>query len=400
MNKNIFKKARTGCRGLVKIGVVAASFLIAFPPVAVGAIAKPEVVAYVFPRDAGLTPGEIDAHKVTRINYAFANIDHGRMVEGSQADAANFAVLDGLRKDNPHLTILVSVGGWSWSGGFSDMALNKATRAVFIASVDAFITRYRLDGLDVDWEYPGMAGSTRNFRAEDTQNYTLLLKELRESFDALEKQAGRRLYLSVAAGASDEFLQHTEMGLAQKYLDTVNLMAYDYYEPGDQKITGNHAPLFSDPDDPEAISANGSVLAYEKAGVPAAKIVLGVPFYGHVWGQVGATNNGLFQAGKPVPNAYAGYGAITGSMIGQGYTRYWDKAALAPYLYNPQKQIFVSYEDPESLALKCKYVLDHHLGGIMFWEYSSDPTGALLNAVDAGLKIGAGPSPEQGKAKE
>ena len=82
----------------------------------------------------------------------------------------------------------------------------------------------------------------------------------------------------------------------------------------------------------------------------ARKLVLGVPFYGHVWGQVPATNHGLFQPGQPVPNAYANYAAIVSTMLGQGYTRYWDAAASVPYLYNAEKQIFVSYEDPESLA--------------------------------------------------
>ncbi len=199
----------------------------------------------------------------------------------------------------------------------------------------------------------------------------------------MQKNLHRHLYLTVAVGASTDFLEHTDMGQVQKYVDTVNLMAYDYYEPGDSKTTGNHAPLFTDPADPQAISADRSVREYEQAGVPAAKLVLGVPFYGHVWGQVAAANHGLFQPGQPVPNVYANYGAIVSSMLGQGYTRYWDEAASAPYLYNPDKQIFVSYEDPQSLALKCKFVLGHHLAGMMFWDYAGDPSGALLDTINA-----------------
>lgn len=350
---------------------------------------KPVVTAYVFTRSATLAPGEVNARKLTRVNYAFANIDKGRIVEGSHADAGNLAALNALKRNNPDLTVLVSVGGWVWSGGFSDMALTQASRATFIDSVADFVTRYQLDGLDIDWEYPGMAGSTQNFRPEDKQNYTLLMKELRGRFDQMEKLLHRRLYITIATGAQSDFLDHTEMGEVQKYVDTVNLMAYDYYEPSDGKITGNHAPLFTDPADPKGISADRSVREYEQAGVPAAKIVLGVPFYGHMWGKVPPVNNGLFQSGQPVPNAYANYGAVTGTMLGHGYTRYWDKAASVPYLYNSEKQIFVSYEDPESLALKSKYVLDHHLAGMMFWDYESDPSGALLNAIDDGLKAGS-----------
>jgi chitinase len=350
--------------------------------------AEPVVAAYVFTQGLVLTPGEIDAKKLTRVNYAFANIAEGRIVEGAPADAANLAALTTLKKHNPNLTVLVSVGGWLWSGGFSDAALTPASRAVFIDSVGAFITRYHLDGLDIDWEYPGMSGAGHAFRPEDKQTFTLLLKELRCRFDKIAGKLHHPLYLTIAAGASKEFLEHTEMGEVAKYVDTVNLMAYDYYEPEEDKTTGNHAPLFTDPDDPKAISADRSVREFEEAGVPARKLVLGVPFYGHLWGQVQATNHGLFQPGQPVPNVYANYAAIVSTMLGQGYSRYWDASASVPYLYNPEKQIFVSYEDPESLALKCKYVKQEHLKGVMFWDYAGDPSGILLGVIDTGLKPG------------
>ncbi len=374
-------------RRLITLTFVALASLLWSKP---GAAAEPVIVAYVFPQARVLTPGEIDAKKLTRVNYAFANIAEGRIVEGAPTDAANFAALTALKKNNPHLTVLVSVGGWLWSGGFSDAALNPASRAIFIDSVEAFLTRYNLDGLDIDWEYPGMSGAGHAFRPEDKRTYTLLLRELRGRFNQLAGKLHRPLYLTIATGASTDFLDHTEMREVAKYVDTVNLMAYDYYEPGEQETTGNHAPLFTDPADPKAISADRSVREYEKAGVPAEKLVLGVPFYGHVWGQVQPTNHGLFQPGHPVPNSYADYAAIATTMLGQGYSRYWDAAASVPYLYNAEKQIFVSYEDPESLALKCKYVNDRHLKGIMFWDYAGDPSGALLGAIDAGLKSGAG----------
>jgi chitinase len=327
--------------------------------------------------------------KLTRINYAFANIEQGRIVEGAPATAGNLAVLTGLRRDNPNLTVLISVGGWLWSGRFSDMALTSASRATFINSVAAFLSRYDLDGLDIDWEYPAQVGAGNKFRPEDKQNYTALVRELRARFNSIEKKNHRHLYLTVAAGATTDFLDNTEMGEVQKYVDTVNLMAYDYYEPGDNRGTGNHAPLFTDPADPKAISADRSITEYEKAGVPAAKLVLGVPFYGHVWAKVPPTNHGLFQPGQPAPNIYANYGNIVSTMLGTGYTRHWDDASSVPYLYNVDKQIFVSYEDPQSLALKCKYVLDHHLAGVMFWDYAGDPSGALLNTINATLRPAA-----------
>jgi chitinase len=348
---------------------------------------KPAVVAYVFPQNHIIQPGEIAVQKLTRINYAFANIKDNKIIEGFPTDVQNFAALEALKKENPSLTVLVSVGGWLWSGNFSDMALTKKSRAAFIQSVTAFLERYHLDGLDVDWEYPGLPGATNRFRPEDKQNYTLLLKELHERFSAEEKMLHRRLYLTIAAGAQSEFLAHTEMGEVQKYVDSVNLMAYDYYEPGSDTITGNHAPLFINPADPKKVSADRSVHEFEAAGVPATKIVLGVPFYGHVWKNVPYVNHGLFQAGEIAPNAFDGYADIAVHMQDHGFTRYWDKAASVPYLYNPESRIFISYEDPESLAAKCRYVRKHKLAGIMFWQYTSDPSGKLLDTIDTQLGI-------------
>jgi len=348
-----------------------------------------QVIAYVFPQDRVLQPGEIAAKKVTRINYAFANLKDGHVVEGFVHDTENFAALRALKKENPGLTVLVSVGGWTWSGRFSDMALTKASRKVFLDSAVAFVEKHQLDGLDIDWEYPGLVGNGNKFRATDKQNYTLLLKELRTRFDVEGKRLHRHLVTSIAVGGGGDFVEHTEMGEVQKYVDTVNLMSYDYYSPGGDKTTGNHAPLFVDPADPKKVSADDSVKTYLAAGVPKSKIVLGVPFYGKAWSQVGAAENGLFQPGKAAKEVFLNYGYIAENMMGKGFVRHWDDAAKAPYLYNAEKKLFVSYEDAESLAVKTKYVRSQGLAGVMFWEYTGDPNGVLLNAIDAGLGLGA-----------
>jgi chitinase len=385
-----FRSARTVLSALL--------LCLAAPLLQAAAAQKPAIVGYVFPQNHILAPGEIAAAKLTRICYAFANIQNGRIALGFPDDDRNIPAAVALKRQNAALTVLISVGGWSWSGAFSDMALTPESRGTFIDSAVAFVDKYQLDGLDIDWEYPGLPGATNNFHPEDKQNYTALLKELRHRFDREEKRLHRRLYITVAVGTEPDFLTHTQMNLVQKYVDSVDLMAYDYYEPDSGKITGNHAPLFVNPADPKHVSADASVHQFEEAGVPAAKLVLGVPFYGHIWGNVPPVNNGLFQPGSAIPNAYSGYGVITSTMLDHGFTRYWDSASSVPYLYNPDKRIFVSYEDPESLALKCNYVLGHHLGGIMFWDYSGDPSESLLNAVDAGLGLSSVPAPSVGAA--
>ena len=356
----------------------------------------PAVITYLFPRDHVIQPGEIAARKLTRINYAFANIKDGQIAMVSPADDPNLTTLVALKKGNPSLQIVVSVGGWLWSGNFSDAVLTPESRSRFIESVVALIQHYNLDGLDIDWEFPGEVGAGNRFRPEDGHNFTLVLSELRKRFDREQRSLGHPLLLSIAAGANEDYLQHTEMRQDARLLDTVNLMAYDYYEPGDEGTTGNHAPLYTDPTDPRKVSADSSVRLYIQAGVPARKIVLGVPFYGHTWGNVAATNHGLFQTGSAVPNASARFNDI-GALLQQGFTRYWDASSSVPYLYNPEKQQFISYEDPQSLALKCAYIQRMHLGGVMFWEYNADPSGSLLDAIDRAFHGASRNTSEEGR---
>ncbi len=347
-------------------------------------------MAYVFVKDAILGPNDVAAGSLTRVNYAFANIEHGKIVEGFAHDRENFQVLHDLKKVNPELQIVVSVGGWTWSGAFSDMVLTAASRKTFIDSAVQFVRDHQLDGLDVDWEYPGSIGNGNVFRPEDKQNYTLFLKELRSRFDIEGKRLGRHLVTSIAVGASAEFISNTEMSKVQSYLDSVNLMSYDYYESSTDAITGHHAPLYTNPIDPKHVSADASVKLFEQAGVPAHKLILGVPFYGRAWAEVGDTNHGLYQPGKKA-TVWATYHDIAGTFLSTGYVRYWDSVASAPYLYNPATHMFVSYEDPESIAAKCQYVLKHDLGGMMFWDYTSDSADhALLNSINRGLALESG----------
>jgi len=379
--------------------------------VAAGPQHEKDIIAYVFPQNRVLAPDEVAATELTRVNYAFTNLKDGVMVEGFTKDKENFEVLNALKKKNPRLQVVPSVGGWTWSGQFSDMSLTKASRTKFIDSVVLFIEKYKLDGLDIDWEYPAQRGNGNVFRPEDKHNYTLLLMELRQRLDVEGRKLHRHLVTSIATGSGQRFLDNTEMDKVAKYVDSVNLMTYDMYGPGD-KNTGHDSPLYNNPADPKggrADSVDWSVKLYEKAGVPASKIVVGVPFYSKRWTGVEAVNNGLFQAAPPAPRRAApatppaagaaaapaaprpastaerGYTAMIG-MLTQGYVRYWDPVAQAPYLYNPGTKTWVTYEDTESLMKKGDYVMDHKLGGIMFWEYTNDPSGLLLKAVNVSLR--------------
>jgi len=350
------------------------------------AAAPKAVIGYIFSEDKVIDAGKVPADKLTHINYAFANIVDGKMVEGFRNDARNFERLNSLKRKNPALKVLVSVGGWTWSGNFSDVALSAESRRRFADSAVAFVERHQLDGLDVDWEYPGQKGMDNINRPEDRENYTALLAELRAALDRLGASAGKHYLLTIATGADDKWLAHTEMAKVQAYVDYVNLMTYDQFGEGDA-ITGHHAPLYTHPANPKQLSATQVVDLYVAAGVPARKIVLGVPFYGKAWGAVGSAEHGLYQPGtvtNVLPNTM--YGEMSRALVNHdGFVRYWDPVSAAPYLFNERRQLFLTYDDPESIGLKSRYVVERGLGGVMFWELSGDPRRELLDTIHQAL---------------
>ncbi len=158
---------------------------------------------------------------------------------------------------------------------------------------------------------------------------------MRKQLNRESKKLGRPLFTSVATGASPDFLAHTEMKKVARYVDTVDLMSYDYYEPTDDKTTGHHAPLFTNEADPKRVSAHASVNNYLAAGVPPRKLVLGVPFYGHAWSNVANTNHGLFQPAQK-SDLDANYSEIVQTYLKNGFVRYWDEAASGPTSTTPQ----------------------------------------------------------------
>jgi chitinase len=163
---------------------------------------KKAVIGYVFARKGRLPDDPIRGDLLTHINYAFANIKNGQLSAEKPDDAENLKALTSLRTRFPQLKVLISVGGWTWSGGFSEMSLSRASRKKFIDSAVAFVRQHDLDGIDLDWEYPGLPGAGNPHRPQDRRNFTLLLGELRRGLNITQKPAGKRYLLTIAAGAS------------------------------------------------------------------------------------------------------------------------------------------------------------------------------------------------------
>jgi chitinase len=331
-------------------------------------------------------PESIAADKLTHLNYAFARIDLATgecMLGDAASDAPTFAGLAKLKQQFPHLRILISIGGWDWSEGFSDAALTPNSRQRFAQScIDLFLIQYgaSFDGIDIDWEYPTGGGMSDHItRPEDTRNFTLLMEEFRRQTDALSSQNGRT-YLLTAAIPS--IAPQFELRQLSNILDWINLMTYDFHGSWDS-TTNFNAPLYSPDDNPSGPddSVDRAVRWHLAQGVPPGKLCLGVPFYGRAWSGVPATDNGLYQPVTSVLEGNYDYDKLVVSQINQnGFRRYWSEEAQVPWLYNPTAGIFITYDDPQSIALKAAYARQQGLGGVMIWEINAD-NGELLRAI-------------------
>ena len=348
---------------------------------------------------------DIPAEQLTHINYAFANVsEDGECTVGdpyadteyvypgdtdSQPLRGNFNQLNLLKQAHPHLRTLISVGGWTWSAHFSDAALTPESRERFAQSCVDFMLEYGFDGLDLDWEYPTGGGNVGNTeRPEDPENFILLLQAVREELDA----RGEGYLLTIAAGAGRRSYEPLDWERIHPLLDFINVMAYDMSGAWSE-VTGFNAPLYESTENPpEGTSADTALRDYLALGVPADKLVMGVPFYGRGWLGVGAENNGLHQPFTGQPNGtwetgYFDYSDLAENYIdGGAYEYFWDETARMPYLYSAEEGVMITFDDAAALAAKADYVRENGLGGIMIWELSADDDAyTLLTAINDGL---------------
>lgn len=346
------------------------------------------IVGYVFVTDQIIEGDSIAAEKLTHINYAFADIRDGVIAEGFKNDEENFRILNKLKERNPDLKILISIGGWTWSGQFSDMSLTEESRKKFIESSINFIDRYQLDGIDIDWEFPNLEGYGNIHRPEDKQNFTYLLRDFRIALDEYGKTKNKHYPLTAAIGAFKEYFDNTEMEKAQQYLDFINIMAYDLYESDYDSVAGHHAALYTHPKDFKNVSVDAAVKRLVQDGVQPEKLVLGVPFYGRAWETKTTENNGLFEpAGEVSKPIFASMRFIKQNLENNnGYVRYWDSLSSVPYLFNKDERIFITYDDEESLQKKSEYIINNKMKGAMFWEYHGDYEHRLLNTLYNALR--------------
>lgn len=434
-------------RGLA--GLLAAAVLLAGGGVAAAA-PNPVAVAYFEASDVydrGYCPRDIPTADYTHVNYAFgklpsagkcaindpvadytlrvsaANSVNGTRDGTNQKLRGNFNQLRLLKAAHPGLKVFISIGGWTLSKYFSDIAATSAGRKAFAKSCIALFLKGNLpvqnnaggtgvakgvfDGIDIDWEFPVTGGLPGNhYRAADRHNATLLFKEFRRQLNAYGEIRGKHFLLTAALPAGNVANSRYELSNVAAILDWINVMTYDMHGPWDP-TTDFGSPFARDPADTAgstAFTVKGTIAYFRGNGVPASKLVVGVPFYAYQYSGVDSDDSGLYQ---PFDNAALdGNGnwttlinptyhdlvdvgqAVTspssGTPVGQsGFDRIFGTTVFEPWLWNPDLHggTFITYEDRQSIAKRVAYVQSQGLRGLMVWEVSQDDNGHHLSTA-------------------
>lgn len=280
-----------------------------------------------------------DPAHLTHINYAFGHVTNS--FDGVRIDnPQRLKTLVALKEVKPELKVMLSIGGWG-SGRFSEMASTDERHKAFAKDCLRVVEEFGLDGIDIDWEYPtsDMAGISAS--PDDTENFTLLMKELRRVLPA-------EMQLTMASAANAKYVDFKE---AVQYMDFVNVMNYDM-----ASAPQHHSGMYRSEMSP-GITCEEGILAHVEAGVPMEKLVFGMPFYGRASGALEGFND---------------YKNIV-QLPEDKFTIEWDDTAKAPYVVEVKSgDVVCTFDDPRSIAIKCDYIAEKGMRGAMYWDYDGD----------------------------
>ncbi len=384
-----------------------------------------------------MTVGMLPWDKITVVNHAFFEVDSNfclasidtyadfdKSMEHSEGWESNqlrghFGEYKYYKALYPEAKILISVGGWTRGNNFHEMAKTAEGRATFINSLIEFLDKYPfIDGFDIDWEYPGIDRAPDPNDEydkgcpggpEDKENFTLLLKEIREAYESTGHSD--KILTTAASGGYDK-LELVEPDKFHQYLDWINVMTYDFHGAW-ETTTGHHAGLYANPDDTAASSPVDIRGKYntdaamrnftEIYGIPASKLNVGTPYYSRGWKGVAGGINGMYGTATGAatgswdnPNSPGGqypYFTLKEMENTGSYIKYRDDTyAKTPWLYNESAGVLLTYEDMTSLSSRCDFINSNGYGGMIIWEITGDTDDFEMTGLVYDKLIGSNPA--------
>ncbi|WP_299018068.1 glycosyl hydrolase family 18 protein [uncultured Photobacterium sp.] len=275
--------------------------------------------------------------------------------------------------------VMASLGGWSMSKHFPEMAADPTKKARFMADLDKLMA-LGFDGIDIDWEYPGTGGMNFKGNPEDYANFELLMEDIR-------KRIGPNKLLTAAFSASTAKLEGFNWSRLSSSMDYFNMMTYDL-NGGWSNVAGHNAPLYPYPEE-EYAGLNLDHLRNWMAakGIPSNKINFGAAFYGRgvqtteAQAYVGAPTDKRtvnFSVDGPTESAvdldnwkvFEGQPNYNYIVKTPGWEHKWDANAEVPYAI--KGKYFLSYDDVPAIEKKAQYIVDNNLGGVIVWQVHGD----------------------------
>lgn len=307
--------------------------------------------------------------------------------------------LQELKRQNKHLKIAISIGGWTLSEPFHRMAASQEARNIFIASVIKFIYKWGLDGVDVDWEFPGHGGASGQWLPEDGEHFALLIKDMKNGLNALSKITGKEYEVSSAVGATKEHIDNIgeSYKVVNQYIDNLYLMNYDFFGGWETKL-GHQSNLRHSSALGADFSVENAVRLLQENGIDKSKIVVGIANYSR-GSQASLYTSSPVSSGPMQPvivfgtwesSVVEGYDLFP-NMAGEtlkgvnGWELRTDAEANADYYYNYQTNVFHSIDTPRTAYIKSKYAKDNGLKGVFVWTVEQDYNGQIVNAMNDGF---------------
>ncbi|KAJ2700314.1 hypothetical protein FB645_005039 [Coemansia sp. IMI 203386] len=373
-----------------------------------GILGRANVVGY-YPNWVDMP--KINFNKYTHVNFAFAiPKSDGSFVYDNQG--AMPGVIRNLHASGTKA--IVSIGGWTGSKLFSPILKNPVSRTNLLNNIVAYLKKYNLDGVDIDWEYPGREGDTCNIYdpANDTKNFLSFLQDLRNLLDTTFGARAKLLTLAVRVKPFDDSNGPVnDVSALTKVVDYINVMTYDIagiWNP----TTSPNSPLQYAPGQGPQFSVASAINAWRGAGWPESQMNLGIPFYGYaltalkdmskspsnMYVPISSTAPQGDKDDTPYADPCAGGPAVyngqwqwkhlrdqgllsTSVTAALPWIRSWDAKSSTPWLFNPVTKTFITYDDPQSIQLKVDYAASRGLAGTMVWSMDMDYNDELLGVL-------------------